>query len=738
MAALNISPLVTQSLRHNKVPDKIVFGRVIKGPTELKLTTAIVYLIADGSKIEVELSAAVADQKPKPGDLVAILFSAADQGLNPLIINLYNVNDEKRLRDSAFKDIKDGKSDELLLPAKIYNPTELSTAGYSLPNVGFRRSKNKNDILKLTFEADTKEGIKVFAPGNKEFKLNGDLVHAQTEDGDIALSLKDKYETPTQKEARIRKQEEDIKNLQTALNFQQANYVNRLIKDDGTINIEVFKKDDNYTLYTDTEVTQAFAKIYTTKSASENKELQAYLKRLREVTKCMEETAKQSKKKTKTFLEQVGDELVNQVLLGVAKEFALTALNSVLPDYLKVNIVIERDENGDVFVKNFSIGQIVYDVREDTVTVGGDIFNPFITSGVDEVNKLLPPFLQVSASELGLEVGDIVIRKNELEQDTQKEYRVRDDIIVVNGNATTYIQMRGQKFNLGRASDIYVDRTISYGLDELNKNLPDLFHVSVSRDPDDDSRVFESGPFTIKASGKNAGLSVDQEKLTQTIEQLPNELLNQVPAPLQGTARALWSQASKYIVDDILYSKATEAKRERERKEKEKATTFVKEQNNLLKRKQALERAEQSLLVDKELLEINKQILKDKKEESYLYSQDSIDKTQKEIDRLTKKIEAEEKRIPEEKLSIQTEEQRLAKIEPDISSELIAQAQQEEASTVAARYDACVATLKSDTPKTKSIAGIGVGAPLVPPGQSPSAPRLSPGTPASSQLASTP
>lgn len=683
------NPTTPAILNHYGLKDLVLFARVFK--KDPLTNTALVVLESNHATIKAVISAEIEN---KPGLLVAIQLLAADQWKVPRIIASFNSEDEQKLKVNFV---------ERGLVAKYVTPDQLANANLSVPkNMISKPIRDANGnintrVLGLVFDSESILNQTNINVGGANLLKQGNLVNLVSQGGQITFTV-NKPETEEEHLAKAKLKEEQIKKLRLAINYQAANEQQLLIKEDGTINVEVFRKGNKYTLYDDKEIKQKFDEIYKDVSAQEKKELENYLTKLREVKKCMEDSAKESKKKTKTFLDQVGDQLINDVVLGVAKSVALDLLNSLLPDYLKVNVVIERDQDGHVYVKNFSVGAMVYDVQKDTVTVSGDVFNPFINSGVDEVNKLLPPFLQVSASELGLEIGEIVIQKNELEQDVQKEYRVRDDIIVVNGNATTYIQMRGQKFNLGRATDIYVDRSISYGLEELNKVLPDLFYVSVRRDPEDNSRVFDSGPFSIKASGKNAGLSVDQEKLKQTIEQLPEKLLTEVPAPLQASARALWSQASKYIVEDILYSKATEAKREQERKERERASAFVQDKKALDRDKERLELDKQKLQQAEETLAIQKEILDNPSDEDQAKRQQDLIAYIKEQVRIQK----EKERIEKEESRITKEEERLEKEGSEISPELVAQAE-EEVSTISARYDACIAKLQKDNPQTETL-----------------------------------
>lgn len=700
-------PTTPAILNHYGVKDLVLFARVFK--KDPLTNTALVILQSNHATVKAVIPAGI---EIKPGLLVAVQLLATDQWKVPRIIEAYTSENEQKLKDNF---VQRG------LVAKYVTPDQLANANLSVPKDMISKSikdanGNINNPLRLVYDLESVKSVNIDASGANGSKL-GPVVNLVSEGGQITFTIT-KPETEEEHLAKVKLKEQQIQKLRAAINYQAANEQQLLIKEDGTINVEVFRKGNKYTLYDDKEIKQKFDEIYKDVSAQEKKELENYLTKLREVKKCMEDSAKESTKKTKTFMDQIGDQLINDVVLGVAKSVALDLLNSLLPDYLKVNVVIERDQDGHVYVKNFSVGAMVYDVQKDTVTVSGDVFNPFINSGVDEVNKLLPPFLQVSASELGLEIGEIVIQKNELEQDVQKEYRVRDDIIVVNGNATTYIQMRGQKFSLGRATDIYVDRSISYGLEELNKVLPDLFYVSVRRDPEDNSRVFDSGPFSIKTSGKNAGLSVDQEKLKQTIEQLPEKLLTEVPAPLQASARALWSQASKYIVEDILYSKATEAKREQERKERERASTYAQDKKALDRDKERLEIDKQKLQQAEENLALQKEILDNPSDEDQAKRQQDLSAYNKEQVR----IEKEKERIEKEESRITKEEERLEKEGSEISPELVAQAE-EEVSSISARYDACVAKLQKDNPKTDTLqnkTGAPLGAAVVAPSQGPS------------------
>lgn len=297
-------------------------------------------------------------------------------------------------------------------------------------------------------------------------------------------------------------------------------------------------------------------------------QLKLDLETIKEIEKCLQTHSKQTKKKTKTLLDKLLDEIVEK-----GTQEILNQLNNTLPDYLKVNIDIQKNENNEFVVKSFSVGGVKYvigeakDGSEDYVVVDGNQFNPLIESGLSEVNKLLPDFLQVSASDLGLSFGQIFIKKQELSDNEYKEFSIRDDIILVNNRGAMYIQMQGAKFNFGRVGDLFLDRGVTKGVSELNELLPDILQVSYRREGD--VRIFDIGPFTVTATGPNKGIQVDKEKLRNTINDLPNQLFNQLPAPLQPAARMVWKETTDYLVDEVLYKKDTERKRQEEQQQQQ-------------------------------------------------------------------------------------------------------------------------------------------------------------------------
>lgn len=444
--------------------------------------------------------------------------------------------------------------------------TELQNAGFNI--------KTTEQTVTETTEGQTAQGPEtriivvrgtVSTTGNSNETQTPESVHIEDSNSTLIINASSNNPTTAQQDY-IENRKKRLDELREKFNSGKSD----IIKD---INGSEYRRNTkSYEFYSREEIEKAYRDIFKEHANDELEDIKKYLENLDKIKKCMQPTIAETKRKTRTFWDDVLDEA-----LKLGTNFALSNLNSLLPEYLRVNVKVQRNfEDGSIVVSEFSVGQVVYNVKEETVTISGDIFNPFINSGIEEVNKLLPPFLQVSASELGLEVGEIVIRKQELQKEEQAQYRVREDIIVVNSNATTYIQMRGSRFNLGNARELFVDKSIRKGLDELNKELPDLFQVSVRRDPEDRGRIFDSGPFSIKVEGKNAGLSVDQERLKTTIELLPERLLNDVPAPLQPTAKVAWKRASIFIVEDILYAKETAARRKREKEliEQEKEKTL--------------------------------------------------------------------------------------------------------------------------------------------------------------------
>lgn len=314
-----------------------------------------------------------------------------------------------------------------------------------------------------------------------------------------------------------------------------------------------------------------FEKLQQNYTEAEINNILTQLERLKEVEKCIQQTAKQTRKKTRSLQQKLLDEIIEK-----GSRLILDELNKNLPGFLQVDIDLQKNEDGDFVVKSFKIGAVRYfigeklDGSEDYVEVDGEAFNPYIESAVGELNKILPDYLQTSASELGLSIGTFTIRKQDLKEDEIKEYKVRDDVVLLNNKGTLYLQMQGAKFNFGRVGDLFLDKGINKGISELNEELPDFLQASYRREGD--VRIFDVGPFTITATGPEKGLYVDKERLRNTITGLPERLFNQLPAPLQPSARIIWKEATDYLVDDIFYKKDTERQRQQQQAEEQRQT----------------------------------------------------------------------------------------------------------------------------------------------------------------------
>jgi len=314
-----------------------------------------------------------------------------------------------------------------------------------------------------------------------------------------------------------------------------------------------------------------FEKLQKNYTEAEVNNIIEQLDRLKEVEDCIQKTAEETKKKTRSLQQKLLDEIIEK-----GSRLILDELNKGLPGFLQVDIDLQKNEKGDFVVKSFKIGAVRYyigeklDGSEDYVEVDGEAFNPYIDSAVGELNKILPDYLQTSASELGLSIGTFTIRKQDLKEDEIKEYKVRDDVVLLNNRGTLVLQMQGAKFNFGRVGDLFLDKGINRGISELNESLPDFLQASYRREGD--VRIFDVGPFTITATGPEKGLYVDKERLRNTITGLPERLFNQLPAPLQPSARIIWKEVTDYLVDDIFYKKDTERKREQEKAEEQRQT----------------------------------------------------------------------------------------------------------------------------------------------------------------------
>lgn len=270
---------------------------------------------------------------------------------------------------------------------------------------------------------------------------------------------------------------------------------------------------------------------------------------------CLEDAAKEVQKKSRSSF----DKIISQ-LITTGTSLALTTLNKQLPADWQVNLNVIVNDNNQAVVKSISVGDLTYNSETSTVTMDGRLFNLATNKALSQVNKLLPSFLKVSSSDLGIVIGVVTIPTANLKLDEDQEFPIKDEVVFLNKKGTAYLTISGNKFSLGNLKDLLEDRLSTKAVTELNEILPDELQVSYSKDSDG-NRTIDIGPLSVVTEGSKVGVSLDRVKLTTLLEQSPESLFSQMGAPAGYLARILWKPLSSKIITTLL-GKSAEQKKE--------------------------------------------------------------------------------------------------------------------------------------------------------------------------------
>jgi hypothetical protein len=199
-----------------------------------------------------------------------------------------------------------------------------------------------------------------------------------------------------------------------------------------------------------------------------------------------------------------------------------------------------------------TVGDFNYDPKTSLVKVDGKIFNPLIESNLKKVNKLLPKFYQVSASKLGISIGDITIDTSKIDISKTQEFLVKNGTWLVNETGKLFLKLENTKISIGNVVDLLGEIEVKTGLGskELNEILPDNFQASVTKD-EDGNKIVNLGPFKFKTEGENSGMSVDQVELTSIIEDEGSKLFKQKKSPAGMLKKLLLKPASSLLAKEI-------------------------------------------------------------------------------------------------------------------------------------------------------------------------------------------
>ena len=276
-------------------------------------------------------------------------------------------------------------------------------------------------------------------------------------------------------------------------------------------------------------------------------ELELDIKFYDQKTGCVRDATKKVQDKFRSFVDNLLQDLVK---LGTSA--ALDSINRSLPDDLQVGLKVEKNDAGQLVMTNVKVGDFDYDPKTSLVKVNGQIFNPLINSSLKSVNKLLPDFYQVSASSLGISIGDITINTSQIDLSKTQEFLVKNGTWLVNETGKLFLKLENTKISLGEAVDFLgeVEVTSGLGSKELNKVLPDNFQAKVTKD-DNGNKIVNLGPFKFTTEGKDSGMSVDEVELASIIEDSGRGLFKQTNSPAGMLKKMLWKPASNLLAKEI-------------------------------------------------------------------------------------------------------------------------------------------------------------------------------------------
>jgi hypothetical protein len=278
---------------------------------------------------------------------------------------------------------------------------------------------------------------------------------------------------------------------------------------------------------------------------AEAAQIEKDIEKIEKEEECIEEATEQVKEKSRKFFDKLLDEIVNQV-----KSVALEKLNKLLPSFLSIDIEVERDEQDEIVVTRVRVGDVTYEVKSGTIIFNGEVFRPLENLLVSEINKILPPFLRVTASELGIRVGSVVIKTKDIDSTKEQSFPINENSVLLNRKGTIFIQFAGAIFSLGRLEDLVVEKTSSEVSRLVNQVLPDFLQFSIFQDSEGHTTI-SLGPFSVKLSGSGAGLSVDYISLQSIINIIPNKLISRLSPPVALIARILWEPLSDGVLNLI-------------------------------------------------------------------------------------------------------------------------------------------------------------------------------------------
>lgn len=306
-------------------------------------------------------------------------------------------------------------------------------------------------------------------------------------------------------------------------------------------------KPDTQCTYPVTDKNNEFYQACINKAINDLRAAEIKAERNRQINTCIEENLKTINRGSAT----VFDRLLN-VILNEGLDLLLNELNENLPEYAQVDFDISADNK----IQGLTVGPVSFDQQRQEVRIDGNVFSALVEDGLDGFNQGMPDFLQLTASDLSLSLGDVTVSYEALfgvdPADTTrvipKEAQSLGSGVAVQVNSAGTVEVvKGQEvFSIGKVVSSVGAQIFNKGLNLANSSLPDYLQVSGNfpLSFNNGALSYSNNNFSVGPVSYNAAadkIEIDTVGISNNLVGYAEDLLlSNVPAPLGPLAQVLW------------------------------------------------------------------------------------------------------------------------------------------------------------------------------------------------------
>ena len=227
--------------------------------------------------------------------------------------------------------------------------------------------------------------------------------------------------------------------------------------------------------------------------------------------------------------------LLNTVIQAVL-DYAIEQINTLLPSQFRLSASITTNTDGTITINGMSLGPISYDMNKGTVSLGGSEFNVYAQQGLNQVNQILPSFLQMEVNVTGVTLGPTGVSMETLKNNPDVIYKLGNQATVSNRDGAIVVDVGAVSFVVGAVGQ---GTYLGAGLNKLNQLLPSGLAVTVGFTKGTLLPTIGMGPLVFNlAKGDFSYNSAIGDSLFNT--GLDAIGVNSLPAPVGIIARAAW------------------------------------------------------------------------------------------------------------------------------------------------------------------------------------------------------